>query len=827
MEIDIELYRREVPLSSQPALQLSAIDIKPEPHEKTLLFLHGFGGQARQWRYQLQHFSFRHRVIALDLQGHGRTPHLDRPLSMQTLVDDLLQAVQTLGIAEPFFLLGHSFGGAVAAEFAHAYPDMLRGLVLIATAGEFRLNPLYRLALNLPLPVLRSLEPTTRGWLSASPVALRPWYRQVLAPWNGWSLFRSLVVPTLVIRGHQDRVFARPMYAEVARSIPGAEDVDVGASGHMVMLERRQAVNRAVERFIQGEMRTWRDAAGDEPGPTEAEIQERPWLAHYEASVPPSVAVPDVPAYQLLRSAARRYPRRTALLFEGARLTYRQLNRRSNRMANALRSLGMEKGDRLLLMLPNCSQQVIAYFGTLKAGGIVVFALPAHKAEELLRQARDSGACFAVVQRASLPLWQPLLDQGQLKHLILVDPVDDLPFAKRLALRLRGRAGESAPRPPADDRIRTLRDLLRNHSPAAPQVHVQAHDPAVIQYTGGTTTSPKGVVLTHRNLVANTIQTRHWIPEAREGQERFLSVLPFSHSYGMTTALNVPIALGATLMIKARFDPKDVLESIRRYKPTIFPAVPQMYMALSRFPAVRKYGIRSIRACISGAAPLPVEVQEAFEKLTRGRLVEGYGLTEAGPVTHANPLRGRRKVGSIGIPLPSTEARIVSLADPGKPLPPGQVGELAVRGPQVMAGYWGQPEATTKVLTTDRWLLTGDVAQMDVDGFFRIIARKADMWYPGKPDNPAFPRDVEEVLYEVPQVRETAVVAIARQPIAFVISSDPELKAETLIAYCRRRLPPELAPRAVIFVDDFPRTFIGKVIRRELAKRYAQQRAAL
>jgi long-chain acyl-CoA synthetase len=827
MELDIELYRREVPLACQPPLQLSAIDIKPEPYDHTLVFIHGFGGQARQWRYQLQHFSFRHRVVALDLQGHGRTPHTDRPLSMQTLVEDVRQAVRGLGVQEPFYLLGHSFGGAVAAEFAHAYPDMLRGLVLIATAGEFTLNPLYRFALNLPLPILRALQPMTRGWLSASPVALRPWYHQVLSRWSGWSLLRSVVVPTLVIRGHHDRVYSRPMYEEVARSIPGAQDVDVGASGHMVMLERRQAVNRAIEGFIQGEPRIWRDDPPAEMRPSEQELKERPWLAHYEPEVPPSVAIPDVPAFQLLRSAVRRYPGRTALIFEGARLSYAQLNRRVNRMANALRSLGMERGDRLLLMLPNCPQLVIAYFGTLKAAGVVVFALPAHQPQELLRQARDSGARFAVVERSTRRLWQPLLDEGQLKVLMLANPLDDLPLLKRLWRKGQRKARAQASRTPLDQRAIPLLDLLRRHSPAPPQVEVEALDPAVIQYTGGTTTSPKGVVLTHRNLVANTIQTRHWIPEAREGQERFLCVLPFSHSYGMTTALNVPIALGATLMIKARFEPREVLETIRRYKPTIFPAVPQMYMALSHYPGVRKYGIQSVRACLSGAAPLPVEVQEAFEKLTRGRLVEGYGLTEASPVTHANPLRGRRKMGSIGIPLPSTQARIVSLTDPNEPLPPGQVGELAVRGPQVMAGYWGNPQATAKVLTADGWLLTGDVAQMDADGYFRIIARKADMWYPGKPDKPAFPRDVEEVLYEVPQVREAAVVAIARQPIAFVISSDPDLKAETLIAYCRRRLPPELAPRAVIFVEDFPRTFIGKVIRRELAKRYAQQREAI
>jgi long-chain acyl-CoA synthetase len=250
-----------------------------------------------------------------------------------------------------------------------------------------------------------------------------------------------------------------------------------------------------------------------------------------------------------------------------------------------------------------------------------------------------------------------------------------------------------------------------------------------------------------------------------------------------------------------------------------------MYVALSDFPGVRKYGVSSINACISGSAPLPVEVQERFEKLTRGRLVEGYGLTESSAGALANPLNGKRKVGSIGVPLPSTEARIVSLKNPKKEMPAGQIGELAVRGPQVMMGYWNNEKATKETITADGWLLSGDVAIMDDEGYFRIIARKADLWYPGKPDKPAFPRDVEEVLFEVPQVKEAAVVAIAGQPIAFVIASNERPTAASLIEYCKRRLPPELVPRLVIFVDEFPRSFIGKVLRRELTKYYEQQYA--
>jgi long-chain acyl-CoA synthetase len=287
--------------------------------------------------------------------------------------------------------------------------------------------------------------------------------------------------------------------------------------------------------------------------------------------------------------------------------------------------------------------------------------------------------------------------------------------------------------------------------------------------------------------------------------------------------LNVPISLGASLILKSQFQIKDILRTIKKYKPTIFTGVPTMYNAISNFHGVRKYGIKSIKACISGSAPLHVEVQESFEKLTKGKLVEGYGLTEASPVTHANPLNGNRKVGTIGIPLPSTQAAVVDLVRGRKEVEPGQIGELAIRGPQVMLGYWRDEEATRAVLMDDGWLLTGDVAQMDKDGYFRIIARKADMWYPDKPGKPAFPRDVEEVIYEIPQVKEVVVVAVARHPFAFVIAERERPTAEAVIAYCKRRLPPQLIPRFVIFMDDFPRTFIGKVLRRELAKRYGKQ----
>jgi long-chain acyl-CoA synthetase len=832
MQIDLELYRRDIQVSFNPRSHLSIIDINPELARRTLVFLHGFGGQSLQWMYQLQAFSDANHVIAIDQRGHGQSHNAGSDFSMPALTSDVLAVLDSLGVNQKIILVGHSFGGAVATEFAVKYPERVEQLVLIATAGEFRLNWLYRTLLKLPYTTLRAFAPFTRNWLGAPPQVLKAWHDHALTKWVGWSLFRSLTIPTLVIRGYHDRVFEKPTYEEVARAIPKTEEIDVGASGHMVMLERRDAVNRAISRFLEIPTHSWRqpEALLSEPK-TKDLAPERPWLPYYDDGVPHTIAIPRIPLYDLLDSAVRRFSGHTALSFEGMRISYQRLMREVNQFANALCALGLKKGERVMLLLPNVPQMVIAYYGTLKAGGVAVFSLPSTEVEELIRQVNDSGASILV----TLTQFDELISQlkanlskaghAPLKHIIFTHIGDYLPAFKRMTFGLSPkRRMEHLLDIPLDADMHVFKTILRHNSPDAPELQVTAKDLAAIVYTGGTTDAPKGVMLSHRNLVANALQTRHWIPDAQEGQERFLSVLPFSHSYGMTTALNVPISLGATLILKARFEVLEILKTIKNERPTIFPGVPQMYMAIRDFPGVRKYGIESIKACISGAAPLPVEVQEAFEKLTRGRLVEGYGLTEASPVTHGNPLNGTRKIGSIGIPFPNTEARIVDLRREKQVVETGHIGELAVRGPQVMLGYWEMAEETRRVLSPDGWLLTGDVAQMDADGYFRIIARKVDMWYPTKKGEPAFPRDVEEVLYEIPQVKETAVISIAGQPVAFVIAQKDRPSSEAIIAYAKRRLHPELVPRLVIFFDEFPRSFIGKVLRRELARRYEQYR---
>jgi long-chain acyl-CoA synthetase len=816
MDIDLDLYRHEVRVSSDPLVRLSAIDISPEHPRRTFVFLHGFGGQAVQWHYQLQKFSLQNRVIALDLRGHGLSDKPAAGYEMSCMIGDLESALEVLKVTGRFVLVGHSFGGAIAAEYAAKHPERVEHLVMIATAGEFKLNGLYRLGLHLPNWLLSIFGLFTRSWLSAPPHSLKPFYLNNLSRWKGWDLFRSLTIPTMVIRGRRDQVFERPFFERVAASITGAQDVDVGGSGHMVMLERHEAVERAIERFLSDETQTsWRESpAPPKKKSSRASLNRmRPWLRHYEPGVPYTVAVPNIPVHHLLRSAVRRFPLHAAILFEGARFSYRRLNHEVNRLANALVGLGVGKGARVVLLLPNVPQVVIGFYGTLKAGATAVFIPPMTEPAELVRQVKEVEAAVLI----SLTSWAGLASQIQresgVPHVVLTDPAEYLVFYKKWISRWRNR-GMRLPN------TILWRRWLSGMSRRSPTAAVSPEDLAVIQFTGGTTAAARGVMLSHRNLVANALQTRHWMPDALEGRERFLCAVPIFHSYGLTAALNVPVSIGAALVLKAQFQIGDVMKGIRSYHPTIFPGVPSMYLAINNFREARKYGIRSIKACISGSAALPVEVQEVFERLSQGRLVEGYGLTEAAPVTHANPLNGERKLGSIGIPLPSTEAAVVDLPSGRKEVKPGQIGELAVRGPQVMMGYWKDPEATRQVLTEDGWLLTGDVAQMDEEGYFRIIARKADLWYPAKPGKPAFPRDVEEVIYEIPQVKETAVVAVAGRPFAFVIAGGERPTPEAVIAYCKRRLPPHLVPRFVIFMDDFPRTFIGKVLRRELAKRY-------
>lgn len=641
--------------------------------------------------------------------------------------------------------------------------------------------------------------------------------------WQGWSTLRNIQTPTLVITGEKDRYFPRHVFEEVSKTIPGAEVIDVGVSKHKVQLERYSAVNRAIERFIgedvEGHRISWRDQTARSEQP-----EKRPWLKSYGTTTPHTVPIPRQPLHRFLEAAADNVPKQTATLFYGTGLTYQQLDSTVNQFAHALHGLGVQPGERVMVVLPNMPQMIVAYYATLKVGGVVVLPNPDAGGRSIIRQIKETGAKVLVTLREFGGLAREVREQVPLT-VVFADVRSAVSGGVYQGLLARWKAAGLGEQEMADRSYggHLMNQLMMDAPRTPPNVEVSSEALAAILYTSGTTDEPKGVCLSHANLVANAIQTRHWIPNLHYGKETFLSVIPLTHSYGMTTAMNIPIAMGATILLLPVFELKEVLKTIKTYKPTVFPGVPSIYMAINQAPNVSSFGLSSIKACVSGAAPLPVEVQEAFERLTRGRLVEGYGLTEASPVTHINPLEGARRVGSIGIPVPSTDAKIVDLVT-REDLPAGQIGELAVKGPQVMRGYWNpSSEDDTESVLKDGWLYTGDVASMDEDGFAQIISRKRDAILAG--EYSVYPRDIEEVLYENSKVMEVAVVGVpsgtsGQKVKAFVVPRPgSRLSKEELLDLCRKRLAEYAVPWDIEFREELPKSFVGKVLRRLLVEK--------
>jgi long-chain acyl-CoA synthetase len=829
VQLDFDLYRIPVPIRGLSNAMLSVIDIWPEGLTRTIVFVHGYAGCAETWEYQINHFARAFRVVAPDLRGHGQSDAPFTQYTMPELVDDLNTIAEELALPERFVLVGHSFGGSICVEYANAHPERLERLVLIATAGEYPLPRAASLLSRIPTAAFRPLWRYRPRWNAEIHVMKRMMLNN-MRKWQGWPQLRNVRTPTLVITGARDRYFPREVFAEVGKMVPNAEVIDVGASKHKVQLERYQAVNRAIDRFV-GQGAGSRPVSWREQVAQSETLLNRPWLKSYSAHTPYTVPIPQQPLHKFLEVAADRVPKRPATIFYESRLSYQQLERRVNQFAHALHGLSVRPGDRVMLVLPNIPQMIIAYYATLKIGGVVVLPNPDADEPQISEQAKQTEARVLVTLRDFGGLAKAV--QGAVRIEVVYADIRNA-VSTRVYRELLARweaaglrqhdesAVERVGRTGENTESYLMDQLMMDAAREPPNVKVSGTDLAAVLYTSGTTDKPKGVCLTHTNLVANVLQTRHWIPDLRFGQETFLSVIPLTHSYGMTNAMNIPIATAAAIVLLPVFELEQVLEHIKNYKPTIFPGVPSMYVAINQAPNVRAYGLSSIKACISGASPLPVEVQEAFEKLTRGRLVEGYGLTEASPVTHANPLEGVRKVGSIGIPLPNTDAKIVDLVT-GEDLPAGRLGELLVKGPQVMQGYWDSEgaEASESVLRNG-WLYTGDVAVMDSDGYFRIISRKRDTIMAG--EYSIYPRDVEEVLYENSKVMEVAVVGIPSEQSghkvkAFVVPRPgTSLSKQELLDLCRQRLDEYAVPWEIEFRDELPKSFVGKVLRRMLVK---------
>ena len=563
-------------------------------------------------------------------------------------------------------------------------------------------------------------------------------------------------------------------------------------------------------------------------------MSNKPWLAHYDKGVPQTIDYPKAPLFHFLEEAARKYPDRACTIFKGAVISYREMNEQSNAMAAALVEMGVKKGDRVGIFMPNLPQFVAAFFGILKAGGVVVAVNPTYPVEEVLTPVNDAGIEVMFTLTRFYNTLKEVRKKSGLKKIIVSNLKEALPPVTRvLYTLLREQKG--------GDRLHELegsdvwmQDLLKKHAGSPkPNIDIQPDDTALFQYSGGTTGVPKGAVAMHRNVVANTLQIKLWMTGLEEGKEVVLMGIPLFHVYGMVAGMSFAMASGATMvMVPNARDLKDVLENISKHKATIFPGVPLLYNAINNHPDVKagKYNLSSIKACISGSAALMRETKEEFERLTGGKVFEGFGMSEAPTAVTCNPLDGVNKTGSIGMPLPDVDMRLISLDDGETEVPFGEIGEIVVNGPQVMKGYHNMPTETANSLRQLKdgktWLFTGDIARMDEDGYFYIVDRKKELIKPG--GFQVWPREVEEAIMDNPKVLEVGVGGIpdpksGETVKAWVVLKPGESMTEDeLKEFCKERLAPYKVPRHVEFRSELPKTTVGKILRRELVRQHKE-----
>jgi long-chain acyl-CoA synthetase len=563
-----------------------------------------------------------------------------------------------------------------------------------------------------------------------------------------------------------------------------------------------------------------------------APMAGRPWTKHYDPGVPATLIYPDVTLHALLDDAAESYPNAVATIFFNAKRTYKSISDEAWRFANGLRKLGVKKGDRVAILLPNTPQFIVAFFGALRAGATVVPCNPLYTAPELHHQLADSGAVTLVALSRLYPVAKAARAGTSVKNVIVTNIKEEMPPLLRVMFTLAKEKKDGHRQPFAgDEGAVAFRAVL--DAPATPfDAGTRKDDIALLQYTGGTTGVSKGAMLSHRALVANVLQCRAWFTNLKDGQGSGMAVMPFFHVYGLTVVMCLAVQCAATLILEPQFELERVLKDVQKHRPQMFSGAPRIYNAIINSPLAQKYDLRSIEACISGSAPLLVETHRKFTELTGANLVEGYGLTEAAPVTHCNPIygKGKQKVGTIGVPYPDVDSKIVDLETGTREVAAGEAGELVLRGPQLMDGYYNQPEETAQTLR-DGWLYTGDIATVDADGYVAIVDRKKEMIIVSGFN--VYPREVEEALATHPAVLDGAAIGVPH-PIkgeevkAFVVlKPGAKATAEEIIAHCRTQLAPFKVPKDIEFRESLPKTLIGKTLRRQLAQEDRKKRGQL
>ena len=558
-------------------------------------------------------------------------------------------------------------------------------------------------------------------------------------------------------------------------------------------------------------------------------MDKKPWLKHYDEGVKQTLEYPAEPLFYFLEESARKYPDRACTIFKGAEISYKEMNDLTDRIAAAITDLGIKKGDRVGIFMPNTPQFVMVYFGILKAGGVVVATNPLYTPPEIEHQASDAGIELMFVMSNFYKTIKKAQPNTKIKKMVVTNLKETLsPLIRVLFTVAKEKKGGH--RVDLEDGDIWFQDLIAKYKPEnRKKIEVKPEDTAIFQYSGGTTGISKGAIAMHKNLVANTMQIMNWMPNLVEGGEVLLMAIPLFHVYGMVAGMSFALGSGTTMvMVPNARDLKDVLDNIKKYKPTIFPGVPTLYNALNNHPDVvsGKIELSSIKACLSGSAPLMRETKERWEELSGGKLFEGYGLSEAPTATHCNPLIGENRTGSIGIPMSDVDCKIISLDDGKTSLAIGEIGELILSGPQVMKGYHNMPTETENTLRNG-WLYTGDIARMDEDGYFYIVDRKKELIKPG--GYQVWPREVEEALSANPKIIEAGVAGIpdpyrGETVKAWIVLKPGEtMTLDEVKAWCKERLAAFKVPTHVEFRNELPKTTVGKILRRELVRQHNEE----